>query len=199
MRDFLDLMKRARSYRRFDASYKIGEDTVKTLLSAARLTPSGANRQVIRYFPITDGDGTAFMRTHSRWAAYLSEWGGPTEGECPTAWILLLSPLAAEAPKLDLGIAAEAIVLAATAAGLGTCIFLSIERAAIAERFGIGEDMRIDLAIALGKPSETVIVSDVTDGDIRYYRDEADRHVVPKRTLDELIYRPDDESKSKAT
>ncbi len=190
MQDFLDLIARARSYRRFDASYAIGEETIRALLEAARLTPSGANRQIVRYFPIVDPDGTAFMRAHSRWAAYLSDWGGPGEKECPTAWILLLSPASSESPKLDLGITAEAIVLAATARDLGACIFLSIEREAIAARFGIGEDMRIELAIALGKPSETVLISDVKDGSIRYFRDGEDRHVVPKRSLDELIYRP---------
>ena len=190
MQDFLDLIARARSYRRFDASCTIDDATVRTLLDAARLTPSGANRQSIRYFPITDSDGAAFMRAHSKWAAYLKDWDGPSESESPSAWILLLSPTELEAPKIDLGITAEATVLAATAAGLGACIFLSIERDAIAARFGIGKEMRIDLAIAIGKPAETVRISEVRDGDIRYYRDSDGTHIVPKRSLDELIYRP---------
>ena len=190
MQSFLSLIERARSYRRFDSSYKISDGVLRGILEAARLTPSGANRQSIRYLPITGEDGTRFMRTHSKWAAYLAEWEGPSEAEAPTAWILLLTPAESEAPKIDLGITAEAIVLASAAVGLGSCILLSIDREAIAERFGIGGEMRIDLAIAIGKPSETVRVVDVENGDIRYYRDGAGRHLVPKRSLDELIYRP---------
>ena len=190
MQDFLDLIARARSYRRFDASYRIDEGAVRELLMAARLTPSGANRQSIRYLPVTDEAGCAFLRAHSRWAAYLADWGGPDEGECPTAWLLLLSPADADSPRIDLGIAAEAINLAAAAKGLGACIFLSIEREEIARRFGIGTEMRLELAIALGKPSETVLIADAVDGDIRYFRDGKGRHIVPKRSLDELIYRP---------
>ncbi len=191
MQSFLSLIARARSYRRFDATVEVTDETMRAILSAARLTPSGANRQTVRYYPISDSDGAAFMRAHSKWAAYLSDWGGPSESESPTAWILLLSPAGSEAPKIDLGITAEAITLAAAAAGLGACIFLSIERDAIASHFGIGEDMRIDLAIAVGKPSETVLVTDAASGnDLRYYRDGEDRHIVPKLTLDDLIYKP---------
>ena len=190
MPSFLDLITGARSYRRFDATYRIGDETMRKILSAARLTPSGANRQSIRYYPIKDASGAAFMRAHSKWAAYLSDWGGPSESESPTAWVLLLSPSDSEAPKIDLGITAEAINLAAAAEGLGACIFLSIEREAIASHFGIGGDMRVDLAIAIGKPIETVLVIDAAAGDdLRYYRDEKDQHIVPKLTLDDLIYR----------
>lgn len=192
MQSFLELITRARSYRRFDGEYRIDGKTLRGILAAARLTPSGANRQTIRYFPICDEGGAAFMRAHSRWAAYLTDWDGPSESESPTAWILLLSPSESQSPSLDLGITAEAISLAATAAGLGACIFLSIEREAIASYFGIGSEMRIELAIAIGKPSETVVVTDAAVGDdLRYYRDGEDRHVVPKLTLDDLIYRAD--------
>ena len=41
--------------------------------------------------------------------------------------------------------------------------------------------------MAFGYPAETVIIEDMKDGDVKYYRDEEDRHIVPKRTLDELI------------
>ena len=189
MQSFLELITRARSYRRFDATHRVDDKALREILEAARLTPSGANRQAVRYYPISDADGAAFMRAHSKWAAYLKDWGGPSESEAPTAWILLLSPTDTKAPKIDLGITAEAIVLAATAAGLGACIFLSIERAAIASHFEIGDDMRVELAIAVGKPCETVLVTDAGAGDdLRYYRDGEDRHIVPKLTLDELIY-----------
>ena len=38
-----------------------------------------------------------------------------------------------------------------------------------------------------GVPSETVYTEDIKDGDYKYYRNEKDEHVVPKRTLDEVL------------
>ena len=46
---------------------------------------------------------------------------------------------------------------------------------------------RSALVIALGKPTEKVYITEVKDGDIKYFRDENDNHAVPKYSLDELI------------
>lgn len=44
------------------------------------------------------------------------------------------------------------------------------------------------LIVAIGKPDETIVLTDVKeDGDINYYRDENDVHYVPKRSLEDLI------------
>jgi len=40
----------------------------------------------------------------------------------------------------------------------------------------------------LGVPAEVVVLEETgSDGDIHYYRDDQDRHHVPKRPLNELI------------
>ena len=41
--------------------------------------------------------------------------------------------------------------------------------------------------VAIGKPNEEVILTDVVDGKTGYYRDEQDRHYVPKRKLEDLL------------
>ena len=44
------------------------------------------------------------------------------------------------------------------------------------------------LVIALGKPAETIILTEVgEDGNTAYYRDENDVHYVPKRKLEDII------------
>ena len=44
------------------------------------------------------------------------------------------------------------------------------------------------LIIALGKPDETVVLTELQPGqDFNYYRDENDVHYVPKRPLEEII------------
>jgi len=47
---------------------------------------------------------------------------------------------------------------------------------------------QILLVLALGAPKEMVVVDPVgSDGDIKYWRDAAGVHHVPKRALEELI------------
>ena len=64
----------------------------------------------------------------------------------------------------------------------------SIKRDELRDMLEIPNQYEISLAIALGKPRETVVLEDVKpDGDIKYYRDDEDVHHVPKRSLDEII------------
>lgn len=190
MKDMRELIEKTRSYRRFDQSTPLSREVLLDILDASRLTPSGANLQSIRFLPVTDPDEVGFLTAHARWAAYLADWQGPSKDEAPTAWVLLLSPADTPSPGIDLGITAQTILLCATSLGYGGCMFLSIDRPRIAERLGINGNMRIDLAVALGKPAETVRIKEAGRGeDLRYYRDELDRHIVPKLSLADRLYK----------
>jgi len=71
---------------------------------------------------------------------------------------------------------------------LGGCIIGSIDREKLRKQVAIPEHLEILLVIALGKPAEKVILEEAgPDGSIKYWRDEQDRHHVPKRPLDEII------------
>jgi nitroreductase len=65
----------------------------------------------------------------------------------------------------------------------------SFKKESLTELLRLPEHMEPIMVIALGKPKERVIVDDIKDGDIKYWRDESQNHHVPKRTLDELIYK----------
>lgn len=188
--DFRETVLRTRSCRRFDEQVAVGEDCLTGLIDLARMTASAGNLQKIRFFPVTGRDDCRAVTDAVGWAAYLTDWKGPGDGERPTAYLLLLSPVAGASPAIDIGIAAQTILLGATKRNLAGCIILNIDRTSVAKQLGIGEDMRIDIAIALGRPAETIRLTEVRDGNIRYYRDENDVHIVPKRSLSELIYRP---------
>ena len=66
----------------------------------------------------------------------------------------------------------------------------SVDRAQLSATLSINPRYEILLVLALGKPAEEVQIEPVgVDGDIRYWRDEAGIHHVPKRSLDDLIIR----------
>jgi chromosome segregation ATPase len=64
----------------------------------------------------------------------------------------------------------------------------SVQKQALSQALEIPEQYEVILVIALGKPREKVVVEKVgSEGDIKYWRDEAGIHHVPKRDLDDLI------------
>jgi nitroreductase len=78
-------------------------------------------------------------------------------------------------------------MLGATNTGLGGCMIASINKDALRNDFGILPRYEILLVLALGKPVESVVVDDIKDNDVKYWRDDWKVHHVPKRTLNELI------------
>lgn len=89
----------------------------------------------------------------------------------------------------DNGIFAQSILLQAVDLGFGGCIIGSLKKDAIAKLLQLPEHLEPILAVALGKPKENVIIEDMKNGDVKYWRDDSQNHHVPKRTLDELIYK----------
>jgi len=80
------------------------------------------------------------------------------------------------------------ILLGAVEKGLGGCIIRSIQKPRLSAILQLPDHLEIIDVIALGKPVETVILTEVApDDDIRYYNDANGIHYVPKRSLDELI------------
>ena len=82
---------------------------------------------------------------------------------------------------------AQTMLLGAVEKGLGGCMLGAIDRERLSQILGL-DNVEISLVLALGKPVEDVrIVELPEDGSIKYYRDDAGVHYVPKRRLGELI------------
>jgi nitroreductase len=80
------------------------------------------------------------------------------------------------------------MLLGAVEQGFGGCMLGAIDRERLRAHLGLAPELEISLVLALGQPVEDVQVVDVpADGSIRYWRDEAGRHFVPKRPVEELI------------
>jgi nitroreductase len=185
-----DLVLKNRSYRRFDQEDTITETMLREWVDLARQTPSGANFQSLKYALAFTTDKNAAIYPHLAWAGYLCDWDGPEAAERPTAYVTILGDrTVAKDFGCDHGIAAQTILLAAAEQGFGGCMIGSVKRDALLETLELdGERFEVLLVLALGKPKETVVLEPLgDDGSIKYYRDAAGVHHVPKRGLDEVI------------
>ena len=187
-----ELVMRNRSCRRFDQSVPVTRQTLEELVDLARLSPSAANLQPLKYILSCEPEMNARIFPHLAWAGYLKDWPGPSEGERPAAYVVMLNDTEiSRSAGCDHGIAAQSMLLGAVERGLGGCIIGSIQRKALREALGIPERLKILLVVALGRPAEKVVIDDMKPGGgIEYYRDDEDVHHVPKRSLKEMIVKP---------
>jgi nitroreductase len=182
-----ELVKQARSIRRFVEADPIPADEVRRLVDIARCVPSASNAQPLRYRLVTEPAERANVFPHLKWASALKYWIGPKEGERPTAYILIAVKRGKQV-DCDLGIAAQTIQLAATAAGYGACMLGAIDREALRRAFRLGTDMEVALVIALGRPGEKVVLEDLApDSPSAYWRSPDEVHHVPKRRLEDVL------------
>jgi nitroreductase len=187
-----DIVVSNRSYRRFFQDVPIDRDTLVALVDLSRLSASGANRQPLKYALSCDRETNARIFPTLAWAGYLTSWPGPEEGERPSAYIVILGDTEiAQSFGIDHGFAAQSIMLGAAEKGLGGCIIASIRKDALREALEIPSRCEILLVLALGKPKEQVQIDAIgPDGDIKYWRDAAQVHHVPKRSLEDIIVEP---------
>ncbi|OHB60400.1 MAG: nitroreductase [Planctomycetes bacterium RBG_13_46_10] len=184
-----DLVIKNRSYRRFYQDAVIERQTLVGLVDLARLSGSAANLQPLKYMLCCEPEKNALVFPCLGWAGYLKDWAGPSEGEKPSAYIIILGDTTiSQSFGCDYGIAAQSILLGATEKGLGGCMIGTIQRQELREALDIPAHYEILLVLALGKPREKVVIESVApDGGIKYWRDAKGIHHVPKRSLDEII------------
>jgi nitroreductase len=184
-----ELVMKNRSYRRFHGDHRISRNALEEIIDLARMTASAGNKQPLKYYLSLDSKSNQLIYPHLAWAGYLSDWSGPIESERPSAYIIMLGDSQISPSfRYDDGIAAQTILLAAVERGLGGCIIAAVQRENLRTALNISHRFEILLVIALGKPKETVIIEPIgTDGDIRYWRDQEQKHHVPKRSLREVI------------
>lgn len=183
-----ELILKNRSYRRFYENVNIPKQTLTELIDLARNSASGANKQPLKFILSNDEETNEKIFSTLIWAAYLTDWNGPEKGERPSAYIIILGDKnIATGFGVDHGIASQSILLGAVEKGFGGCILASIDRDNLRKILNIDEKYDILLVLALGKPKEEVVIDEVKNNDIKYWRDEKEIHHVPKRNLKEII------------
>jgi nitroreductase len=184
-----DLVTQNRSCRRFDEKHVVERTTLEQLVDLARLSPSAANLQPLKYILACDPQTNARIFPHLAWAGYLKDWPGPAEGERPSAYIVILADTQiTRNVGCDHGIAAQTILLGATEKGLAGCMIGLIARDNLRAALDIPAPYEILLVIALGKRREQAVIERCTDPQsIKYWRDDQGIHHVPKRPLQDVI------------
>ena len=190
------LVQKNRSYRRYDESFKVEKTQILSWIDLARLTPSARNSQPLKFFVSTDEKTNQIIFDNISWAGYL-ENGRPVEGERPSAYIVICNDMdIAPQSQYDQGIVAQTILLAAVNEGLGGIMFTSVKKedmrmqlnlTSLSSQARLPKNLEPQMVIAIGKPTENIVITDVENNDIRYYRDEKRTHFVPKRSLKEIV------------
>jgi nitroreductase len=185
-----ELVLANRSVRRYDLRAPVTEAELRELVDLGRLSASGGNRQPLKYLLSWTPAGNAAIFPCLAWAGYLKDWGGPSESERPAGYIVILCDARiANGPGHDAGIAAQSILLGATERGLGGCMIGAFKREPLRAALQLPEHLEVALVLAIGKPSETIVLEPMRNEDVRYWRDAQGVHHVPKRALDEIVIR----------
>ena len=185
-----ELLKNSRSVRSFKAGETISADVLRELVSLTRMCPAAMNLQVLKYRLVSEADECAALLGETRWASSLSI-KLPPAGHEPSGFIVLChdTTIAPQKPifSIDVGIAAQTIMLGACERGFGGCIIGSASEERLSAVLNLPAHLVPVLVLGLGVPDETVVLTDAENGAVKYHRDENNVHYVPKRTLEELI------------
>ncbi len=179
------LLRRNRSYRGFSGT--VSEAQLRELVGVVPLVASGMNRQALR-FRLVSGADAALVHPLVKLGAALPEEHLPHPGMEPSAYIVVCSSVPEDkVVDIDLGIAAQSMLLKATEMGLGGIFILNFQREALREALGLGLGLEPVAVIGLGKPAETVfLVPGASPDALSYYRKDG-VHYVPKLSVDQLI------------
>lgn len=166
---------------------RVPKEILIRCVDAARLSPSAANRQPLKYVIVDDDQIARKTFETLKWAGYLPNYNH-REDEKPKAYIvILLDKRIQEDPGHDAGIAAMSISMVAYDEGLGSCIIGSVDRQKLREILNLPGHLDIILVISLGYPAERSVAEEMKNDNVRYWLDDYEVLHVPKRRLEEIV------------
>lgn len=155
----LDAIARRVSCRAYQTK-PVSEAHLRQILEAARLAPSACNQQPWRFAVVRDGEARRRIVEESFLPGIKMSWAleAPVHVVIGMERSFVTHRLAASVsgvdyPWVDLGIAGEHLVLAATELGLGTCWIGWIKPRAVAKIVGWPATVKPVVVITVGYPS----------------------------------------------
>ena len=180
----MSLLAKNRSTRGFDTSFKVRHDQLLSLVEAVRLAPSARNQQVLRFRLVT-AEEAHLVLPHIGLGAALPELHLPLPNTEPNAFVVICSTKEGRYVDMDLGIAAQTMLLRAVEMGLNGVCIAAFDREIISANLKLPYPPQLILAI--GRSAEHVEVVDIAESeDTTYYRKGA-IHFVPKLRIEDLI------------
>jgi nitroreductase len=147
--EFMDVITKRRSIRRYKSD-PVSKEDIEYILEAARLAPSWANSQCFKFILVTDPEIKA----------KLAKAGNSWIEQAPVIITVCADPskpgTKGDQPyyMLDVGIAMEHLILAATDKGLGTCWIGAFDEEKAREALGVPKKIRVVASTPLGYPDE---------------------------------------------
>jgi nitroreductase len=142
--DAIETIKNRRSIRKYKAK-EIPQDVLLQVLEAARLAPSGANRQPFHLIVVTDPEKRKELVPLCKNQRFVGE---------ASAFIAGVDDPQQKWNRVDLSIALDHITLAAAENGLGTCWVGAFEPEKMATYLNVPKDKVITVCLAIGYPDE---------------------------------------------
>ena len=180
------LLRQNRSYRGYDKSCVVTQAQLRRIVEVCTRIPSGRNQQALRFKLITKDTGADRMQGLYKLGGALPELHLPFPGTEPEAFIVICSVKEPDRwVNMDIGIAAQSMLLKAVEMGLGGICIGAFNRNALVETFAL--PCEPVLLLAIGKPAEQIELVPVHAGEpLKYYRENG-IHYVPKIVTDDLI------------
>jgi nitroreductase len=152
--EVLEAIKTRRSIRRYK-SRPVPEEILKEVLSAARLAPSGNNAQPWRFIIVTDEELKLKLVQACKGQKFIAEapivivgCGFPDDAYATIGGYM-------NGCYMDVAIAMDHLILAATSAGLGTCWIGAFKEEKVKEVLSIPPDVKVVALTPLGYPEES--------------------------------------------
>lgn len=186
-----EIIRKRRTIRNFK-NEELDMETIKKLLDGARLAPSAANLQPIKYIIIITPQIRERIFENILWAKYIRPYGNPNKGHEPRAYIAVLIDKSIKQTgfeMLDIGLALENIILSALDKDIGACILGAFNKRRIMETLQI-DVSKYDLYVilALGFSDQNVMAVEMSDSDaVEYYKNNDGILCVPKRRLKDIV------------
>ncbi len=157
--NFLDLVNRRRSVRRYEPDRRIPRETLERCLEAARLAPSACNSQPWSFVVVDD---PVQVREFAEATCGRTPYAMNTFAMDSSAIVAVVTEKMKLAARLgaqfrgvqysliDIGIACEHLVLQAAEEGIGSCWLGWFNEAETKRRLGIPRGKKVELLLCLG-------------------------------------------------
>lgn len=130
----------------------VGQDKLERILGAARLAPSGSNRQPWKFIVVRDADLRRKLVPACRDQAFV----GTAPAVIAGVGLMPDRKMSGDVPgdPVDLAIAMEHIALAAAAEGLGTCWIGAFHQEKVRDVLGVPAEHKVIDLMTLGYPAD---------------------------------------------